>query len=86
MISAADATLTAIQSMQGTLQVAAALLHAGRPIELAGLEVEAARICAAVGLLPPGDARPLRPALEALVVDLDRLAAALQPASGPGPV
>lgn len=79
MVSHAEAVHAAIQSMQGTLQIAAALLQAGRQVDLAGLDGEAARICMAVGMLPDGDAAPLRPSLEALVSDIDRVTIALAP-------
>jgi hypothetical protein len=77
MVAAATASLAAIQSMQGMLQIAGALLQAGRRVDLGGLEVEAARLCATIGLLPAEEASPLRPALEALLRDLDRVVAAL---------
>lgn len=77
MGTVASATLAAIESMQATLRVAAALLGAERRIDLTGLEVEAARLCTAIGLMPEAEARALRPALEVLVQDLDRLAVAL---------
>jgi hypothetical protein len=69
--------LAAIQSMQGTVTLARILAQGGRQIDLAGLDAEAARLCTAVALLPPFAARPLRPALEALVAEVESLAAAL---------
>lgn len=79
MADHAGAVRAAIESMQGTLRVAAALARAGRAVDLAGLDQDAARLCVAVGVLPRADAAPLRPALEALLLDLDRVAAALAP-------
>ncbi len=73
--------LAAIQSMQGTVSLARALTEAGRHIDLAGLDAEAARLCAAVAVLPQDAARSLRPALQALVAEVDGLAVAL-PAPG----
>jgi hypothetical protein len=75
----AAAVGAAIESLQGTLRIAAALLLAGRTLDLDGLEGDAARLCLAVGLLPAADAAALRPALEALLHDLDRLAGVLAP-------
>jgi hypothetical protein len=74
------ATLAAVTSMEQTLSVARALVEAGRRIELAGLESEAARLCAAVACLPEGSAARLRPPLQALTGELDRLAGALRAA------
>ncbi len=79
MVTHAEAVHAAIQSMQGTLQIAAALLQAGRQVDLSGLDGEAARLCMALGMLPEGAAPPLRPALESLVRDLDRVTTALAP-------
>jgi len=79
MLTHAEAVHAAIQSMQATLQIAAALVQSGREVDLAGLDGEAARLCTALGLLPQADALPLRPALESLVRDLDRVAVALAP-------
>jgi hypothetical protein len=83
MVAAAEASLAAIQSMQAMLQIAGALLRSGRRVDLGGLDAEAARICAAIGLLPEAEAAPLRPALEALLRELDRVTAALPLPSPP---
>ena len=69
----------AIDTIRGTLQVARALVDSGRRIDLEGLESGAAAVCAAVAMLPPEDARPLRPALEALLREVNDLTAALGP-------
>jgi hypothetical protein len=74
---AAAPTLAAIESLHGTVLMARALVSTGRQIDLAGLDAEAATLCAAVALLPPSTARPLRPALEALAREVDGLAAVL---------
>ncbi len=78
-IAPAEAALAAIDSLRGTLGTARALAQNGRRIDLAGLDAEAV-LCAAVTLLPRAAARGLRPALEALLRELDGLAASL-----PGP-
>ncbi len=77
MTSHAETVLAAIESLQGTLQIAAALLQTGRTVDLAGLDEEAARLCMAIGTLPESQAISLRPNLEALVRDLDRVSVAL---------
>jgi hypothetical protein len=69
--------LAAIETIRGTVQLARALAEAGRRIDLAGLDADAAVLCTAIGLMPTAAARPLRTALETLLGDLDRLTAAL---------
>ena len=78
--AALAAALAAIAAMERTLSVARALVEAGRRIELAGLESEAARLCAALACMPEGSAARLRPPLHALTGELDRLAGALRAA------
>ncbi|WP_158292426.1 hypothetical protein [Paracraurococcus ruber] len=68
--------------MRGTLAVARALVESGRRIDLQGLDAGAAVVCAAVEMLPPEHARPLRPALLALLDEVDGLGAALAPPGG----
>jgi len=79
---AATASLAVIESLRAVLRIAIALVDSGRQVDLAGLEVEVTRLCAAVSLLPVQEAETLRGALEALLSDVDRLAAALPPPSG----
>jgi hypothetical protein len=71
------ATLAAIEALHGTVQMAKALVLGGRRIDLAGLDRDAAALCTAVALLPAETSRPLLPALEALVREVEGLAAAL---------
>ena len=66
-----------VEAMFATLAMARALVQGGRQVELAGLEDEAAIICAAIQALPAAQARPLRPAIVGLVRELDALAVAL---------
>jgi len=63
-----DMVRAAIQAMQGTLTVADALLRHGRAIDLAGLDQEVVRICAAALALPAEDGSALRDDL-ALLLD-----------------
>jgi hypothetical protein len=74
------ATLAAIESMQGTLALARALVEAGRAVDLAGLDREAARLCAALACLPEGAGARLRAPLHGLTQELDRLAGVLRAA------
>lgn len=75
---AVQATLAAIESLGQTLAVAHALVTAGRRIELAGLEGEAARLCVTLACLPEGAGATLRLPLRALAGELDRLIGALR--------
>ncbi|WP_241671039.1 hypothetical protein [Dankookia rubra] len=63
--------------MRGTLLVARALVEAGRQVDLTGLDAGAAALCAAIAMLPVETARPLLPALVALLADVESLGAAL---------
>jgi len=72
------AALARIDSMRGTVQVARALVEAGRVVDLAGLDAEAARLCVAIGMMPELVSKPLRQPLEALRADLDRLTEAFE--------
>lgn len=68
------ALTTSIHTMRDTLAMARALVQGGRHVDLAGLEEEAAGICAALNAAPYDQARPLRPAMLALLNELDALA------------
>ncbi|MCO6419904.1 hypothetical protein JYK14_27635 [Siccirubricoccus sp. KC 17139] len=74
--------LAAIQSMQGTVTLARALSEGGRRIDLAGLDAEAARLCAAVAVLPKPAGQSLRPALLALLAEVEGLAGTLPAPEG----
>lgn len=67
------ATLGAIGSLHGTVAMARALVLAGRRVDLAGLDRDAARLAAAVVCLPAGTAPSLRAPLEALTREVDLL-------------
>ena len=74
-----QATLAAIEALHDTVVMARALATNGRKIDLAGLDAEAATLCATVGQMPHHRARLLRPALEILAQEVEELAAALTP-------
>lgn len=67
------ATLAAIDSLQGTLSMARALIISGREIDLAGLDREAARLCAAVACLPGDSGQALLTPLMGLTRAVDLL-------------
>ena len=67
------ATLAAIDSLQATLTMARALVLAGREVDLAGLDNEAARLCAAVACMPGDSGQALLPSLIGLAHELDAL-------------
>jgi hypothetical protein len=69
------AVRAAIEAMDGTVAMARALVEGGREVDLAGLEQDATSVCAAVMALEEAQARALRPALEALLRQVDGLAA-----------
>ncbi|WP_244407211.1 hypothetical protein [Roseomonas fluvialis] len=71
--------IAAIDAMEATLAVAEALARERRRIDLAGLEAEVSRICAAALAAPRAAAADVRLRLEALVRALDRLRGGLAP-------
>jgi hypothetical protein len=71
------ATLAAIDSLQGTLTMARALVLAGRAVELEGLDREAARLCAAVACLPGDSGQILLGSLVGLTREIDALSVCL---------
>jgi hypothetical protein len=66
-----------IEAMRGTLTMARALVEAGRTIDLAGLDRQAAGICRSVAALPPGGGQAVKSAMIALMRDVQALAATL---------
>jgi len=68
------ATLGSIETMRATVAMARALVEGGRDIDLAGLEHDAAAICQALDRLPAGSARAMRPAMLALMREVEALA------------
>mgnify|MGYP001279794907 FL=1 len=71
--------VAAIDAMEATLAVAEALALERRRIDLAGLEAEIGRICAASLAVPRAAAPGIRLRLEGLVRVLDRLRAGAAP-------
>ena len=68
---------SAARAVAGTLRMAHALAETCGGIDLAGLEQEIGRLCAAALDLPPSEGRTLRPLLEAVLDELDELSACL---------
>ncbi|MBX6743667.1 MAG: hypothetical protein IRY87_19795 [Acetobacteraceae bacterium] len=75
--SSVMAILAAVEALHATLRVARALVAGGRRVDLGGLDAQTAALCTAAMLLPPGSAAMLRPAMEAVVREVDGLAATL---------
>jgi hypothetical protein len=73
----AEAVQAAIEALGGTVTVARALIEGGRRVDLEGLDRDATALCAAVMALERGAALHLRPALEALLRQVEQLTAAL---------
>ncbi|MGX9962793.1 hypothetical protein ACVFYP_05690 [Roseomonas sp. F4] len=71
----AEAVRAAIEAMGGTVMMARALVEGGRLIDLQGLDRDATALCAAVLALRDAEARSLRPALEALLHQVNDLTA-----------
>lgn len=71
------ALLTAIDAMEATLSVAAALIAEGRRIDLDGLDAEIGRVCAACLAASRAAAPAVRGRLSGLVAQIDRLQGAL---------
>lgn len=71
--------LAAVDAMEGTLAVAQALVAERRAVDLAGLDAEIGRLCAAALAAPRAMAPALRLRLESLLRAHDRLRAALAP-------
>ena len=71
------AVLAAIKAMGESLTQAEASLAEGYALDLAGLDAEIGRLCAAAGAAPAAMALALRRNLEALLVQVERLQAAL---------
>lgn len=63
-----------IRKVAAMVATARRLLGTGTMLDLSALQGTVAALCAAVAALPGDDARPLRPGLEALLAELDRLA------------
>ena len=68
-----DAALAMAASVGRTLRMAVSLAEAGRSIDIAGLDNWVGRLVARSLDLEPEDGRAIRPALIALLADLDRL-------------
>lgn len=75
--SGTRAVRTAALRITGFLEVAHALIDAGRRLDLSGFEAEVGRLCAQALDLPPDEGRTLVPALSALLAEIDGTGAAL---------
>jgi hypothetical protein len=68
----------ALDRLEATIRLAAALARAARPLDLSGLDEEAGRACAYVLDCDPATGRRLAARLTALLAEVDALLAALQ--------
>ena len=71
--------LAAMDAMETTLTLAIALVGEGRNVDLAGLEAEMGRLCAASLAAPTAAVPVVRRRLQNLVTTLDQLRAGLSP-------
>jgi len=69
----------AAAGVRALLLLARGMAAAGRRVDLAGLDRMVGRLCARSLDLPPEDGRRMRPALCALVAEIDTLNAAMGP-------
>ena len=67
-----------VASLRRTASLARALAEAGRPVDLAGLDGQVGLVCARALDLPPEEGRLMRDELQALLSELDALAATLR--------
>lgn len=70
-----DRAAAAAAAITGTLRMAHLLARSRRRIDLAGLDQEIGRLCAASFDLPPAEGRAMRPLLATVLAELDRLSA-----------
>ena len=68
-----------IEDLKKTIALATTLTHAGRKVDLSGLEHSVGIVCAKALDLMPDQGRTLRPALVALAAALDALSIASRP-------
>src|SRR4051812_33618295 len=78
-MTAAEGAL-GIDAALARIEAAHAELAGRRPVDLAGLEADADRLCKALLRLPAAEAKPFAPRLAAMIEALDRLAQALNAA------
>ena len=70
------------EQVRRTIAIARALAGSGRPVDLAGLDQAVGLLCAKTLDLPPDEGRLARPALVAILAEVDQLGATLR-ASAP---
>ncbi len=64
-----------VEALLATLRVARVLAQSQRRIDLAGLDEEIGRLCAAALDLPPTEGQAMRPRLASVLAELDALSA-----------
>lgn len=83
--SPSDRAAAAAEAVAGLLRIAQALAQARRSIDLAGLDQDIGRLCAAALDLPPAEGRAMRPLLIGVLAELDALSACVAAAAEPRP-
>jgi hypothetical protein len=76
-VSPAERAAALAASVSATLRLAHALVDVQRGIDLAGLEHETGRLCAAALDLPQAEGQALRPRLVTVLAELDALVIAV---------
>ena len=66
------------EQVRRTVAIARALAASGRPVDLAGLDGTVGLLCAKTLDLPPDGGRLARPALAAILAELDQLGTTLR--------
>jgi hypothetical protein len=73
--SPSDRVAALVEALLATLRLARVLAQSQRRIDLAGLDQEVGRLCAAALDLPPTEGQAMRPHLAAVLAELNALSA-----------
>ncbi len=82
-MSAADQVRQELEKAASLVTTAQRLLATGTMVDLSALEGKVRFVCAALDGMDRDEGRPLRPVMEALITDLDRLGDAIRERSDP---
>jgi len=77
-MSAADQVREELEKATSLVTTARRLLATGTMVDLSALEGKVRTVCTALGDMKREDGRPLKPAMEALIDNLDRLDEAIR--------
>lgn len=84
-MTAVDQVQTELQKAASMVSAARRLLATGTMVDLSALEGKVRFVCEALAGMGREAGRPMVPAIEALIADLDRLADAMRDLHGPDP-